>query len=731
MGPKSLGLRVKLASNFDTPCFFRNPEAPAGSIHRVMSRDIFEFAEFTFDSETGILTRKNRGFHLPGQTAVLLEALLKKANNLVSREELRQVLWPEEEFLDYTQGINVAVNRLRHTLRDSSRNPRFLKTIPKRGYTFCAEVRVIPRRTIAPSTSFRPLLDEYYVAPQAAILEALPIESSPASFTEVTTASAPVEAARPMDLSPASISLPSIGTPVPSIRRRFPGWLPWAAALCICAVTALVGSIHFRHTHAAVRVLKLGIVPLRAHGDSQTGDTGEGFRLRLSDDLSRLPNVQVRATSSLTSSDAADIPRLSRELGLDDLLLGNIARQGDQYDLKFELVRAEDATHLASFEYSGAANDLPALSRRLQQDVFHYLQSQTQVLQTIKGSTNDPAAYELYLQASYHMFERDQDSLRRAFDLFQQATTRDPNFAAAHAGMATACLKLSNYYSSPEQGYLGKAKYFAQTAIRLDPSLAQAHAVLGSTAYKLDRDFSRGEAELRDAIRIDSTQAEYRNWLAILLAEEGRFDEALAQLQLAQTNAPFWPSVYAMQGLVGTYARRNDIALHAAAHYAELLPDLPIAHNTLAWVDFEAGHYQEAVAEWRRMALLQNDQARVELEEKGMELLKTQGVRAYAELRLAAIQSHRGVAQVNDFSPAEWYACAGHRNEAIAELERLSAAHDPFLLHVGVDPLFDSLHGDPRFTALLAKSGVAVPASLGAKDSHLCELGVKRSGRTT
>jgi hypothetical protein len=98
-----------------------------------MAKQVFAFAEFTFDAETGTLTRKKRSAHLPEQTALLLEVLLENANQLVSRDELRQVLWPDEEFLDYTQGINVAVNRLRNILRDDPRNPRFLKTIPKRG----------------------------------------------------------------------------------------------------------------------------------------------------------------------------------------------------------------------------------------------------------------------------------------------------------------------------------------------------------------------------------------------------------------------------------------------------------------------------------------------------------------------------------------------------------------------------------------------------------------------
>jgi len=668
-----------------------------------MPRHLYVFAEFAFDPETGTLTRRNRGVHLPEQTALLLEALLTNANNLVSREDLRQVLWPDEEFLDYGQGINVAINRLRNILRDDPKNPRFLKTIPKRGYSFCGEVTVVERE---PSTQNR--------APEPA---APVIDTTSSAATAAEAEAAPDLPLASPSLFVAAPAPPETGPSTPSRYWR----LAWIAGFAIVTLIVAVAFLHTRPTSGAVHALKLGIAPIRMIGGNDPADLGEGFRLELSDAMSRLPQVQVRAASSFTISDAADIPRLSRALNLDDLLLGSMSRQGDQYDLKFELVRAADATHLASFEYSAAKKDLPAISERLQQDIFHYLQSKTETLQTIKGSTNDAQAYELYLQGSYHMFEREPASLRKAVAEFQQATLRDPSFAAAYAGLATAYLKLSAYDTDPRDGLLDKAEAFARDAIRIDPSLAQAHAVLGSTAYKLDRDFPRGEAELRDAIRIDPTQAEYRNWLAVLLTEEGRFDEALTQLNLAQTSAPFWPSVYAMEGLVGVYARRNETAIAAARRYAELLPNLPIAHNTLAWVYFETGHYQDAVNEWRQMAELQNDHVRVALEEKGMSLLKSKGIHAYAELRLAAIESRQGVSQVNDFSPAEWDACAGKRDQAISELERLSAARDPYMLHVGVDPLFDSLHNDPRFLALLSRSGVSVPPSLSGVDSHLCQ----------
>ena len=669
-----------------------------------MAKQVFTFAEFTFESDTGTLRRKNRRLHLSEQTARLLGVLLERANSLVSREELRRALWPGEEFLDYDQGINVAVNRLRNVLREGSRNSEFLKTIPKRGYSFCGEVTRIPVNAGDRSGSPRP--SSAISTPEPA--PAMRPESPPPVELTSTAASSPLGRAAAADRSGSGLG------------SLFHGpWLALFAAIAMLTTGAWV--LHMRLPRATAQALRLGIAPMRVQGDPEASDLGESFRLELSEAISKLPSVQVPAVGAFGTSSEVDIPRISRELNLDDLLLGSIVKQGNQYDLKFELLRAADATHLASFEYSSEKKDLPSICVQLQRDVFHYLQFKATTLQTIKGSTNDTQAYDLYLQGVYHMFERDPASLDRSVTEFRQATVRDPNFAAAYAGLATAYLNLSAYDTDPRDGLIGKAEEMARHAIKLNPSLAEAHAVLGSTAYKQDRDFSRGEAELREAIRIDPTQAVYRDRLSVLLVEEGRFDEALQQLDQAQTNAPFWPSVYAMEGLVGVYARRDATAIAAARKYVNLLPNLPIAHNTMAWVFFETGHYKDAIDEWRQMALLQNDSARVDLETRGMETFTAKGIRAYAQLRLDAIQSKRGTGQVNDFMPAEWYACAGQREQAMAELERLAASHDPYMLHAGVDPLFDSFHQDPRFLAALAKSGLTVPPALRNVNSHLCE----------
>ena len=650
-------------------------------------------------------------------------------------------MWPGEQFLDYDQGINVAVNRLRIALREGSRPSHFLKTIPKRGYSFCAQVTLVPAEI--PGTAVSPAISASLLggAPVGAgrereldliISDLAPIHEgngAPAIWSQANAYSSTPHPAITDVREIASLIPHEFVSTAPAaadainrrgVLRRI--WLRIAVVLVGVAVVCGAWPVYTRlRAVPAIPVVRLGITPLHVQGDAQTAAVGASFRLELSDAFSRLPGVQVPALEAFPTSNAIDIPKISRELNLQELLLGSIAQQGDQYDLKFELVRASDATHLAYFEYSGPRKDLPAICERLQQDIFHYLQSKTTVLQTSKGSTNDPHAYEFYLRGEYDLLERDQAAFKQALGEFQQAISRDPNFAAAYAGAATAYLKLANYDTDPRHGLLAKAEEYAAESVKLDPSLPGGHAVLGTTAYKLDRDFPRGEAELRNAIRIDPTQAAPRDLLAVLLVERGRFDEALQQLETARTSAPTGPSVYAMEGLVGVYARRDAFAISAARQYVDMLPNLPIAHNTMAWVDFETGHYKDAIDEWRQMAVLQNDHARVALEDKGMEALKHGGVKGYARLRLAAIADKKGSGQVNDFMPAEWYACAGNREQTLVELDRLATANDSFMLHVGVDPLFDSLHHDPQFLAILSKAGISVPASLVNVNSHICE----------
>jgi DNA-binding winged helix-turn-helix (wHTH) protein/tetratricopeptide (TPR) repeat protein len=666
-----------------------------------MRRPVFNFSDFVFDATTALLTYKNRESRLPEQTAKLLQLLLEKPNALVTREDIEQALWPDETFVSHDQGINVAVNRLRQILRDNPKRPQFLRTIPKRGYSFCGEVRVTADEAVIIA---EPAL-HIGVLEEGNVTDGLDRQDEAARAAIEVSSRAYFDSVVPLERSVSA----------PASPRRL--WVSSALA-----VLMLVGGAMFfwlRARDVPEPALRIGISPIRSAQMSDR-EAAESLRLQLADAVARLPSVQVPADAAFVSPDASDISRAAQRMSLDQLLLGSLSRQGDQYDIRFELVRAIDATHIGSFEYSGERKDFPAICDRLQRDMFRYMRLHAASLQVSKGSTNNPQAYEAYLEGNYSMLERNPESMQRAIEQFTRATRLDSDFSAAYAGMGAAYLRLSEYDTDPRNGLLQKSEESAVHALKLDPMLAQAHAVLGTAEYKHDKQFARGETDLREAIRIDPNEATYRNWLSVLLVEEGRFDEGIEQLELARDRAPFWPSVYAMEGLAGVYARREAMASKAARHYVDLLPNLPVAHNTMAWVYFDTRHYEEAINEWHQMALLQNNIERVRFEEKGLEVFRARGIRAYAELRLSAIGG-KAASQVNDFSPAEWNACAGHRDQALDELERLAEVGDPFILHVGVDPIFDSFHEDPRFIQLLSRSGVTVPLSLHGVRSNVCQ----------
>ena len=668
--------------------------------------------------------------YVPEQTARLLAMLLERANLLVTRDELRRALWTNSEFLDYDQGINTAVNRLRGVLRENPRNPQYIKTIPKRGYIFHGKVSIIPSGGIhAGSSSSDPVNDSSHLEDleDSHMLLPCPQESTRGESTS-TILNAPIEA--------------PIEAPIPERKGAdLPGELPltlssearsryifrpiWVIPSLVIVILLFAGwFVRAWFTRVSAHALSLGVAPIQAQGGAALDEMGVSFRLSLIDSISQVPGVQVRAANAFANTKQADlnIPNLSRSLGLDDLLLGTVVAAGNAYDWKFELIRAPDAIHLASFEYSGTKTEAPAIRDRLQHDLFHYLESRGSAVQSVKGSTNDAQAYEFYLQGTYHTFELSQDSLKQAIKEYHEALARDPKFALAYAGLAAASLKLSAYPADSSNQLGVQAQEFARQALRLDPMLAQAHAVLGYSAFSQDWDFVQGERELRYAITLDPTQADYRDWLCVLLTDQGRFDEALQQIDLAHAADPNWPSVYGMEAIMASRAQRPSRAILAGKKYVEMLPNLPVAHDTLAWTYFNAGEYRNAISEWRERALLQNDQARVQLEDKGLEALKKGGIRAYAQLHLEAIKSQQGTAQSNDFIASEWDACVGKYDEALAELEKRVSSHDRYSLALGVNPIYSSMRHDPRFLKLLSTVGVSFPVSLEKSQLHVCEV---------
>jgi DNA-binding winged helix-turn-helix (wHTH) protein/tetratricopeptide (TPR) repeat protein len=659
----------------------------------MLDHGLLSFLDFTFDSTSGDLFRGSRRLRVPKQTSHLLEIFLERAGKVITRSELQQLLWPNGEFLDHEQAINRVVTDLRAVLRDNPKNPRYIETVYKRGYRFLPAISV---------ASTPPRLD-----------------SSLSNQGPAPPASAEATSALPLSASPAQLEVQPIINTFPSPTAGRPGrhWYRWGLAL---GATLLAGVLLmtalYRHRHPPVvsenNVVYLGIAPFESEGPGAE-EMGETFRLDLADALSQLPVIRIRATNSLSKvgRDDNSIRNTSEKLHLDVFLLGKFRVEGNRCVVEFELVRGRDSVHLASFRYTGRTDALAIIRDQLQRDIFLSLQDKEKSVQSIRGSTDDSQAYAQYLQGRELARVRDRAALNQALDHYKLAIQRDTHFAQAYSGMATAQLALRYFDVSQAAVHQDQAKQLAQKALQLDPQLAEPHAVLGEVAFRSVWDFNLGESELRRAVQLEPHKAIYHTWLAALLADTGRFSEAQSEIDLAIADDPLWPTVYSMATFVAGVARDNNRMLAFVRQYLALVPDSGYSHDQLAWAYFSAKRYDDALAEWSRMADLDKDPDRVALEARGREAYRRAGILAYARGRLEAIeqQSPETTRHTNDFVPAEWYAFTAQRDKAISALETVVASHDREAVQLAVNPMFDNLHDDPRFQSLLRKVGLTLP----------------------
>ena len=657
--------------------------------------ELATFLDFTFDLASGDLARGSVRLRIPQQTSSLLSILIERAGSVVTREELRELLWPEGEFLDYEHAINRVITELRAVLRDDPRKPRCIETVRKRGYRFLPRVAVKSKAV----TSLR--------------------ETAPKAI-DVSTVVSPAQGFEPNPLPASGLSIlaPEDVFPRPKAQLAFADRFlrrpqVWAA-LCGAALLlpfAVLWSLRGLGIYPPVQAtaIALGIAPFQSDGPGAE-QMGESFRLDLADALSQLPVVQIRATNSLSNvgRDDTSIRSVSDKLHLDMLLFGRFRALGDRCIAQFELVRTRDSLHLASFQYEGSRDELAVIRDHLQRDLFVRLQSKSTSVQAIRGSTENPQAYSEYLKGRELTQIRDPRSLNDALAHYQKAILLDPDFAQAYSGMATAHIALRYFDPADHQEI---AQKLAENALQLDPDLAEAHGVLGDVAFRSAWNFELGEDELRRAVASEPHRAIYHAWLAGLLADEGRVEEAQVEIDQAVADDPLWPSVYSMAAFVAGAARDNVRLLAAVQKYLSLVPDSAYTHDQLAWAYFSVQRYDDALSEWERMAEMEKDPARIALEERGRLAFRKGGVQSYARVRLSAIERRAAETKQhpNDFVPAEWYAFVGETDKALPSLEHLVAAHDGEAVQLAVNPMFDNLHNDPRFRRLLQRVGLSLP----------------------
>jgi len=631
----------------------------ASSVHR--------FAAFEINLHSGELRKSGMRLRLAGQPFQVLAVLVERPGELVTREELRSKLWLADTFVDFDHGLNNAVARIREVLDDSSDAPRYVETIPRRGYRF-----------IAPLTDSRPT--------------AVPASAKLGLASEITRRQASAPSVLPTEKRP--------------IRRRV--LLGGVAVLALFAIILALyrSSAAKRTTHPAIN--SLAVLPLKnLSGDPGQEYLADGMTEALIGYLSRIHDLRVISrTSAMHFKDSSlAVPEIARTLRVDAIVEGSVIREGSRIRVHAQLIRAATDEHFWSETYDRELREVLAL----QSDVAQSIARKVEV--TVTGKEHErltaarpvsPEVYESYLKGRFAK-GNNRAEIEESIAYFEEAIRKDRTFAPAYVGLADAYDSLGLVFIGVPPGEVRpKVIGAARKALELDPELAEAHVRLADVYQKTWR-WSDAEAEYKRALELKPNDPSAHLGFASWLLCRGRTEEALRWAQRARELDPLG-AIGSGTGGILFYARRYDEAMHELRSALAVRPDDAMALWYLGFVLTAKGQPEEAIPVLERA---------VSISDRSPGVIGVL-VRAYAHagrrpdaLRLLAeLKRRRQAGYIPAAAFVNGYLGLGENDEAFAWLERAYQEQSNILQFLKVHPYFDPLRDDSRFKDLLRHVGL-------------------------
>ena len=493
-----------------------------------------------------------------------------------------------------------------------------------------------------------------------------------------------------------------------SHNRTLRAMSSYKPVLLILTAIILVAGVFFvvQHFSSANNkaIESIAVMPfINDSGNTEFDYLSDGMTETLIGTLSQLPKLSVKSRSSVFRYKGKDInsQTIGKELGVQAVLNGRLVQRGDDITLNLELVEVQKENVIWSKPYNRKKADLVTLQTEIARDVSSELKTKLSGADSAKVSktyTANPEAYQLYLKGRFFWNKRNPESLKQAAELFKQAIEKDPSYALAYAGLADTYVLYPAYYvvSGPES--YPKAKAAALQALALDDSLAQAHTTLAYYLFVFESNWESGEREIRRAIALDPNYATAHHWYGIGLAARKRFDEALAELKIAESLDPLSPIIGTNLGDAHYYARRYDEAIVQYRRVLVLNGNFGYTHNKLGQALHAKKMYPEAIAEFRKAISLQspsNPLLAISLLKSGQ---RDEPVKLLNELKLASAQRY-----IPSYYIAIVVLALGDKEEAFAWLDKAMADHSESTSLFAVDPYLDDLRADPRFKAMLKR----------------------------
>jgi TolB-like protein/DNA-binding winged helix-turn-helix (wHTH) protein/Tfp pilus assembly protein PilF len=644
----------------------------------VASTRIVRFGVFEVDLKACELRKHGFRIKLAEQPFQVLAFLLERPGEIVTREELRDRLWPGDTFVDFDHGLNNAVMRVREVLLDSSEHPRYVETVPRRGYRFVAPVE---------ETSVPP--------PVPATIELVGGSTSPAS----------------------AASKPALAHTIsehPNVPRWFTSRLAAAIAIVVVGLAALlVFAIHARNVTTnqanAARSTSLVVLPLEnLSGDKDQDYFADGMTDELIANLAKIRSLHVisRSTAMTYKGTRKPLSEIARELNVDAVVEGTVMRVGSRVRITAELVQVSTDHHLWADTYESQMGDVLALQNRVSAAIVNEIRinlTPEERERLAKTPAVAPEAYENYLKGLYYWNKRSDENLTRAIGYFERATQLDPNYALAYAGLSDcyAIISAEIFGTMPASEAAPKARAAAVRALELDPTLAEAQTSLATEKFNYEWDWSGAAQGFERAIGLNPSYATAYQRYSLYLIAMGRAQDSFAQIQKARALDPLSLSINFSLGWRLYMARQYDAAITQLKDTLEMDPSYELPHLVAGQAYEQKGNYALAIPELRKA---------VELS-RGTPLMVSalahayarSGNRAEAEKLLAQLQAKSMNHYVSPYYFAIVCVGLGRTEEALDWLEKAFGDRSNGLVFLKVEPELDDLRSNSRFIALQQK----------------------------
>jgi TolB-like protein/DNA-binding winged helix-turn-helix (wHTH) protein/Flp pilus assembly protein TadD len=638
---------------------WRNKLRPMATQSTARAR-IVRFGTLEADLSASELRKSDVRIKLHGQPFEVLAMLLERPGEVVTREELQQRLWPTDTFVDFDHGVNTAINRLREALGDSADAPRFVETLPRRGYRFIAQVEEVQPPRISAENSNK--------------------------TGEVT--------ARPA-------------------RTKWRGGLVFT--LCSFCAIGLAGLVAWRHFYVkgAVHPMRsIAVLPMEnLSGDAAQEYFADGMTEELIAELARIQALKVISRTSVMEYKGTKkhLPQIARELGVDGIVEGSVIREGDQVRLTVQLLDGPNDRHLWGEDYQRELRGILTLQREMAQAIAQQIRVQLTPQQQARvrsAPAVNPEAYEAYLRGRFYLSTRfstlQEQNTGKSY--FEESIRKDPGFAEAYAGLARSYVLLGDFRHLSREHAYRPAKEALSKALELDNSMADAHLTLALLSWRYEWNWAAAEREYNYALALAPSYAWAHASYSYYLSLTGRRAEAFAEITRSRELDPTYS--FALQESAAYYLLRDyERLIEAGRRGVASDPNEWMEHLFLG-IGYEGtGKPLEAIPEYQKaIEMSEGDQDPPAALAHAYAVI---GRKAEAQKILRDLERKSKSGYVSPYEIATIYAGLGNKDKAFEFLEK---AYQERCLDIAwqikADLRIDNLRSDPRFAELLRRIGL-------------------------